>query len=125
MKRFLFVGLLAFVGCELTESTPDAQVASIFTEYSIIAHTNRGMDKGFEIGKDGAVFTIQSWEKGRADSTIIFTTKPCSAENVDGCAVVACPADSARFKFCNVVTWGADSVSFTYADSTLKGRYFK
>jgi hypothetical protein len=125
MKRFLIVGLLAFVGCELTESVPSEQVNSIFNDYSVNANTGRSLDSGVEVGKDQGVFTIQSWKKGEVSKTIIYTQETCIASNQKGCALVSCPADSASFLFCDVTTWGSDSLSFTYQGDTLKGRYFK
>jgi hypothetical protein len=123
MKRFLIVGLLAFVGCELTESTTNEQVSTIFRDYNVDAIYEEHDSNWVEVSKSDGVFIIR---KNRGEGVNIFRSSGgCEALNHSGCAVVSCPSDSVSFSFCNVKTWGIDSLSFTHDGNLLKGRYFK
>jgi hypothetical protein len=123
MKRFLIVGLLAFVGCELTESTPSEQVNDIFNDYSVRADFEATDSNWASVTKADGAFIIETNKAGLVNR--LESRSGCMATNDNGCALVSCPSDLIEARFCSVKTWGIDSISFEYKGDTLKGRYFK
>lgn len=123
MKKVLIISALAFFGCELTENTPNTKVNEIFTDYSLKAVFEESDSNWVLVAKNDGAFVVK---KNKGEGTQDFRSySGCQAVNDDACAVVTCPAESLNFRFCNVKTWGIDSLSFTYEGDTLKGRYFK
>lgn len=124
MKRFLFVGFALTLGaCELTESTPSAEVNNIFQNYSVDAEYIENDSSWVTLDKSNGKIIFRKNEGLGVER--IEASRGCEALNDNGCAIVSCPADSVQFTFCNVKTWGIDSISFTHEGKLLKGRYFK
>lgn len=124
MKRILFVGLaLALGACELTESTTNEQVQNYFNDYSVGALYEQNDSNWIMVNKSNGLLSIRKNEGSGVQE--FRSMGGCQAVNHQGCAVVSCPTDSAQFTFCNVKTWGIDSISFTHNGKLLKGRYFK